>query len=56
MAELHNITAADYRDEAQRLRATARVANEQAGRRLFALAEVFEACAKSKETHLLLNW
>jgi hypothetical protein len=42
--------SADYRDEARRLRAAAGVADKQVGQRLTALVEVFEDCAKSKET------
>jgi hypothetical protein len=43
------MTAADLRDEAHRLRAAADVSNEKVAQRLIALAEAFEACAKSKE-------
>ena len=50
MTELSKMSASDYRDEAQRLRAAAGIADKQAGQRLIALAEVYEACAKSKET------
>jgi hypothetical protein len=49
MTELSKMSA-DYRDEARRLRAAAGVADKQVGQRLTALVEVFEDCAKSKET------
>jgi hypothetical protein len=49
MTERSNMTAADLRDEAHRLRAAADISNEQVAQRLIALAEAFEACAKSKE-------